>query len=44
MNVEHRFKVGDIHEFASVHLRSWFPEFPNYATYVNRINNLNEAF
>ena len=27
MNVEHRLRVRDIYEFASVHLRSWFPEF-----------------
>lgn len=44
MNVEHRFKVKDIYEFASVHLRSWFPNLPTYVAYVNRINNLNEAF
>jgi hypothetical protein len=44
MHVEHRFKVKDIYEFASVHLRSWFPLLPSYVAYVNRINNLNEAF
>ena len=44
MNVEHRFRVRDIYEFASVHLRSWFPKLPTYVAYVNRINNLNEAF
>lgn len=44
MNVEHRFKVRDIYEFASGYLRSWFPELPTYVAFVNRINNLNEAF
>lgn len=44
MNVEHRFRVKDIYEFASVHLRSWFPSLPSYVAFVNRINNLNEGF
>ena len=44
MNVEHRFKIKEIYEFTSVHLRSWFPFLPSYVAYVNRINNLNEAF
>lgn len=44
MHVEHRFKVIDIYEFASVYLRSWFPDLPSYVAFVNRINGLNEAF
>ncbi|GHV60694.1 transposase [Bacteroidia bacterium] len=44
MHVEHHFKVKHIHEFASEHLRSWFPTLPSYVAFVNRINRLNEAF
>lgn len=44
MHVEHRFKVKHIYEFASEHLRSWFPKLPSYVAFVNRINRLNEAF
>ena len=44
MHVEHRFKVKHIHEFASEHLRDWFPQLPSYVAFVNRINRLNEAF
>jgi hypothetical protein len=44
MYVEHRFKVKHIYEFASEHLRDWFPKLPSYVAYVNRINRLNEAF
>lgn len=44
MRVEHRFKVKHIYEFASVHLRSWFPKLPSYVAFTNRINRLNEAF
>jgi hypothetical protein len=29
MHVEHRFKVKHRYEFASGHLRSWFPELPS---------------
>jgi hypothetical protein len=44
MHVEHRLKVKHIYEFASVHLRSWFPKLPSYVAYTTRINRLNEAF
>ena len=44
MHVEHRFKVKHIYEFASEHLRFWFPKLPSYVAYTNRINRLNEAF
>ena len=44
MHIEHRFKVKHIYEFASEHLRPWFPKLPSYVAYVNRINRLNEAF
>lgn len=44
VHVEHRFKVKHIYEFASEHLRSWFPKLPSYEAFVNRINRLNEAF
>ena len=44
MHVEHRFKVKHIYEFASEHLRSWFPKLPSYVAFTNRINRLNEAF
>ena len=44
MHIEHRFKVKHIYEFASEHLRAWFPKLPSYVAYVNRINRLNEAF
>ena len=44
MHVEHRFKLKHIYEFASEHLRSWFPKLPSYVAFTNRINRLNEAF
>ena len=44
MHVEHRFKVKHIYEFASEHLRSWFPKLPSYVAFTNRINRLSEAF
>ncbi|MDR1454431.1 MAG: transposase, partial [Tannerella sp.] len=44
MNMEHRFKVRHIYEFAGEHLRSRFPKWPSYLAFINRINRLNEAF
>jgi hypothetical protein len=44
MQVEQHFKVNKIHEFASEHLRDWFPELPSYVAFTNRINRLNEVF
>jgi len=44
MHVEHRFKVKHIYEFASEHLRSWFPKLPSYVAFTNRINRLSEVF
>lgn len=44
MQVEEHLKVNKIHEFASEHLREWFPELPSYVAFINRINRLNEVF
>jgi len=44
MHVEQRLKVKQIYEFASDHLRSWFPLLPSYEAYNMRINRLGEAF
>jgi len=44
MNVEQRLKIKQIHEYASDHLRSWFPLLPSYEAFVMRINRLSEAF
>ena len=44
MNVEERLKIKQIHEYASDHLRSWFPLLPSYEAFIMRINRLSEAF
>jgi len=44
MNVEQRLKIKQIHEYASDHLRSWFPLLPTYEAFNMRINRLCEAF
>jgi len=44
MNIEKRFKINQIHEFASDHLRSYFPLLPTYQAFCYRLNNLGEAF
>jgi hypothetical protein len=44
MNVEQRLKIKQIHDFASDHLRSWFPLMPGYEAFNMRINRLSEAF
>lgn len=44
MNVEQRLKIKQIHEYASDHLRSWFPLLPSYEAFIMRINRLSEAF
>jgi hypothetical protein len=44
MNIEKRFKIKQIYEFASDHLRSWFPKLPSYQAFDNRLNRLGEAF
>jgi len=44
MHVEQRLKIKQIHQYASDHLRSWFPLLPSYVAYNTRINRLNEAF
>jgi hypothetical protein len=43
MNVEHRLKIKQIHEFASDHLRSWFPLLHTYEAFNMRINRFSEA-
>jgi len=43
-NVEQRFKVKQIYQFADEHLRSWFPDLGSYAAFNNRLNRLCEAF
>lgn len=44
MHVEQRFKITQIYEYASDHLRSWFPLLPSYPAFNIRINRLAEAF
>ena len=44
MHLEYRLKVNHIHEFASEHLRDWFPKLPSYVAFTNRINRLCEVF
>jgi len=44
MNIEQRLKIKQIHEYASDHLRSWFPLLPSYEAFNMRINRLSEAF
>jgi hypothetical protein len=44
MNVEQRLKIKQIHQYASDHLRSWFPLLPTYEAFNMRINRLSEAF
>jgi len=35
--VEQRFKIKQIHRFASKYLRSWFPTLGSYAAFINLI-------
>lgn len=44
VNVENRFKVRAIYNFADDYLRSWFPKLPSYQAFNNRLNRLSEAF
>jgi len=44
MSIEKRFKINQIYEYTSDHLRSWFPLLPSYAAFVLRINSLADAF
>lgn len=43
-NVEQRFKIKQIYQFADEHLRSWFPDLGSYSAFNNRLNRLCEAF
>jgi len=43
-NIEQRFKINQIHQFADEHLRSWFPDLGSYSAFNNRLNRLCEAF
>lgn len=44
MQIEQRFKIKQIYEYASDHLRSWFPLLPCYEAFNMRLNRLGEAF
>ncbi len=44
MSIEKRFKINQIHEYASDHLRSWFPLLPSYVAFNTRLIRLGEAF
>ena len=44
MHIEQRFKVKQIYNYASDHLRSWFPLLPSYVAFNTRLNRLGEAF
>lgn len=41
---EQRFRIKQIHKFASDYLLSWFPKLPSYQAFDNRINRLHNAF
>ena len=43
MHIEQRFKVKQIYEYASDHLRWWFPLLPSYEAFNMRPNRLGEA-
>ena len=40
---EQKFKVKEIHNFASDYLRSWFPKLNSYVAFNTRLNRLSEA-
>ena len=44
MHIEQRYKIKQIYEYASDHLRSWFPLLPSYQAFNMRVNRLGEAF
>jgi len=44
MNIEQRFKIKQIYEYANDHLLSWFPKLPSYEAFIMRLNRLSEAF
>ena len=44
MHIEQRFRVKLIYDYASDHLRSWFPLLPSYVAFITRLNRLGEAF
>lgn len=44
IHIEQRFRVNQIYDYASDHLRSWFPLLPSYVAFNTRLNRLGEAF
>jgi len=44
MQVEQRFKVKQIYEFAIDHLSLWFPLLPSYEAFNMSLNRLGEVF
>ncbi len=44
MHIEQRFKIKQIYQYASDHLRSWFPLLPSCVAFNMRLNRLGEAF
>ena len=44
MHTEQRFKVKQIYQYASDHLRSWFPLLTSYEVLNMRLNRLGEVF
>jgi hypothetical protein len=44
MHIEQRLRVKQIYDYASDHLRSWFPLLPSYVAFITRLNRLGEAF
>lgn len=43
MSEERRFKVKEIHSYASRYLHSWFPKLPSYQAFNNRLNRLSNV-
>lgn len=41
---EKRFKIKQIHKFASEYLLDWFPKLTSYVAFTTRLNRLSEAF
>ncbi|MEW6382306.1 MAG: transposase [bacterium] len=39
-----RFELKDIYNYASSHLREWFPHLPSYVAFVQRLNRFDSLF
>src|SRR4051794_33574754 len=39
-----QYTIKGIYQYASRHLKDWFPTLPSYQAFVNRVNRLGDAF